>query len=182
MAGAVAGRRALAHKGVVLVSANYRLGAFGFMAHPGLTAESPHGSSGNYGILDKIQALEWVRENAEAFGGDPENVTIFGQSAGSASVCTLVASPLAAGLFHKAIGHSGSCLGDRMTLDGKSSDGGSGPSAHELGLNLAQAVGVEGEGADAVAALRAVAAETLLESTRGDARSPGIQIDSSSED
>jgi para-nitrobenzyl esterase len=168
---------ALAQKGVVLVSANYRLGAFGFMAHPGLTAESPDGSSGNYGILDKIQALEWVRENAEAFGGDPDNVTIFGQSAGSASVCTLVASPLAAGLFHKAIGHSGSCLGDRMTLHGETGEEGSGPSAHDLGLNLARAVDVEGEGADAIAALRAVPAETLLESTQGDARSPGIQID-----
>ena len=88
---------ALAELGAVVVTINYRLGPFGFMAHPALTDESPHGASGNYGLLDKIAALEWVRDNIDAFGGDPENVTIFGQSAGSWSVCYLMASPLAAG-------------------------------------------------------------------------------------
>ncbi len=77
----------MARKGVLLVTANYRLGPLGFSAHPALTAESSHGSSGNYGILDHIAALEWVRDNIAAFGGDPSNVTIFGQSAGSWSVC-----------------------------------------------------------------------------------------------
>ena len=101
---------ALAQKGVVLVTINYRLGAFGFLAHPALSAESAHDSSGNYGLLDKVAALEWVRDSVGAFGGDPGNVTIFGQSAGSWSVCYLMASPLAAGLFHKAIGHSGGCF------------------------------------------------------------------------
>lgn len=97
----------LASKGVVLVHLNYRLGILGFLAHPELTAESPRRASGNYGLLDQIAALGWVRENIAAFGGDPRNVTIFGESAGSFSVSALMASPLAQGLFHKAIGQSG---------------------------------------------------------------------------
>ena len=96
----------LARKGVLLVSVNYRLGPWGFLAHPALSAESQHGSSGNYGLLDKIAALQWVRDNIANFGGDPKNVTIFGQSAGSMSVCALMSSPLSQGLFHKAIGQS----------------------------------------------------------------------------
>lgn len=93
----------LAKRGVVLVTINYRLGALGFMAHPALSAESPHGSSGNYAILDQIAALKWVRDNISKFGGDPENVTIFGESAGGTSVYLLTATPLAKGLFHRAI-------------------------------------------------------------------------------
>ena len=92
-----------AAKGVVLVSINYRLGVFGFMTHPELTAESPQKVSGNYGILDQIESLKWIKKNIEQFGGDPNNVTIFGQSAGGGSVRTLCESPLARGLFHKAI-------------------------------------------------------------------------------
>jgi para-nitrobenzyl esterase len=98
---------AFARKGVVLVTINYRLGVFGFLAHPELTAESAHNASGNYGLLDQIAALQWVKANIAAFGGNPANVTIFGESAGSFSVSALMASPLAAGLFHKAIGESG---------------------------------------------------------------------------
>ncbi|HKC47016.1 MAG TPA: carboxylesterase family protein [Gemmatimonadales bacterium] len=98
---------ALASKGVVLVAINYRLGVFGFFAHPELTAESPQHASGNYGMLDLIAALHWVHDNIAAFGGDPNNVTIFGESAGSFAVSELMASPLAQGLFHKAIGESG---------------------------------------------------------------------------
>lgn len=98
---------ALARKGVVLVTLNYRLGVFGYLAHPQLSAESPHEASGNYGTLDQIAALQWVRANIARFGGDPGNVTIFGESAGSWSVHQLTATPLAAGLFHKAIGQSG---------------------------------------------------------------------------
>src|SRR6202008_2210639 len=86
---------ALAKKGVVLVSINYRLGVFGFFAHPELTKESSHQSSGNYGLLDQIAALQWVQKNIAQFGGDPKNVTIFGESAGSWSVNLLVATPLA---------------------------------------------------------------------------------------
>ena len=98
---------ALASKGVVLVAINYRLGVLGFFAHPELTAESPHHASGNYGLLDMIAALHWVHDNIAAFGGDKNSVTIFGESAGSFAVSELMASPLARGLFHKAIGESG---------------------------------------------------------------------------
>ena len=96
----------LARKGVLVVTVNYRLGPWGFLAHPALRAESEHDSSGNYGLLDKLASLRWVQNNIEAFGGDRSNVTIFGQSAGSMSVCALMASPLSNGLFHKAIGQA----------------------------------------------------------------------------
>ncbi|MCQ2203538.1 MAG: carboxylesterase family protein [Bacteroidales bacterium] len=96
-----------ANKDVVLVTINYRLGIFGFLTHPALDAESPHGVSGNYGILDQIEALKWIRKNIEQFGGDPDNVTIFGQSAGAGSVKTVCESPLARGYFHKAVIMSG---------------------------------------------------------------------------
>lgn len=98
---------AFTRKGVVLVTFNYRLGVFGFFAHPELTRESGRNASGNYGMLDQVAALRWVQENIAAFGGDPGNVTIFGESAGSFAVSALMASPLARGLFHKAIGESG---------------------------------------------------------------------------
>ena len=100
----------LAELGVVVVTVNYRLGPWGFLAHPLLANESDQKSSGNYGLLDKIASLKWVKDNIENFGGDPDNVTIFGQSAGSMSVCALMASPLSRGLFHKAIGQSATCL------------------------------------------------------------------------
>lgn len=93
----------IAAKDVVLVSINYRLGVFGFLAHPELTAESGHGASGDYGLLDQIKSLEWVRDNIAAFGGDPDNVTLAGQSAGGGCVRMLCESPLARGLFHKAV-------------------------------------------------------------------------------
>jgi para-nitrobenzyl esterase len=95
------------NKGVVLVSINYRLGVFGFLTHPDLSAESPNHVSGNYGILDQIESLKWIQKNIAQFGGDPQNVTIFGQSAGAGSVKTLCESPLARGLFNKAIIMSG---------------------------------------------------------------------------
>ena len=149
---------ALANQGVVLVTINYRLGPFGFLAHPALTAESAHAASGNYGLLDKVAALEWVRDNIAAFGGDPGNVTIFGQSAGSWSVCYLMASPLAAGLFHKAIGHSGGCFrGGRPDL----------AAAHEAGLAAAAELGVDGDDAESLTALRALDAEAVLDSDLG---------------
>lgn len=101
----------LAEHDVVVVNFNYRLGALGFLAHPELSAESAEGASGNYGLLDQIAALEWVRDNISGFGGDPDNVTIAGQSAGSMSVLALQASPLAQGLFDRAIGMSGALIG-----------------------------------------------------------------------
>jgi len=97
----------LARKGIVFVNINYRVGIFGFLAHPWLTKESPYNASGNYGMLDQVAALQWVKKNIAHFGGDPENVTIAGQSAGSMSVNCLIASPLAHGLFNKAIAESG---------------------------------------------------------------------------
>jgi para-nitrobenzyl esterase len=97
----------LAHRNVVIVSMNYRLGIFGFFVHPELTAESAHHASGNYGLMDETAALEWVKKNIAAFGGDPKNVTIFGESAGSFAVSAQMASSLARGLFSKAIGESG---------------------------------------------------------------------------
>jgi para-nitrobenzyl esterase len=97
--------------GIILVTVNYRLGVFGFFAHPELTKESPHHASGNYGLMDQIAALGWVHDNIANFGGDPANVTVFGQSAGSGDASLLMVSPLAAGLFEKVIGESGTSFG-----------------------------------------------------------------------
>lgn len=105
--------RNLAKLGVVVVSMNYRLGIFGFFTHPDLAAESEKKAAGNYGLLDQLLALEWVHSNIAAFGGDPKNVTIFGESAGSFSVSALMASPLAKGRFQKAIGESGAAFLNR---------------------------------------------------------------------
>lgn len=101
----------LARKGIVFVTVNYRIGALGFLAHPELSAESPHKVSGNYAILDCIAALKWVKDNIAAFGGDPANVTVFGQSAGAYLGSELMASPLANGLFARVIGMSGADMG-----------------------------------------------------------------------
>ena len=100
-----------AKHGIVVVNANYRLGIFGFFAHPELTKESGHNASGNYGLLDQVAAIEWVRRNIGAFGGDPEKITVGGESAGSLSVSALMASPLSRDLFQRAIGESGAFLG-----------------------------------------------------------------------
>ncbi|MCK2169438.1 carboxylesterase family protein, partial [Thalassospira xiamenensis] len=108
--------QAVASKGVVQVSVNHRLGPFGYIAHPELSAESGYNGSGNYGQMDLIAALEWVRDNIEAFGGDPGNVTIFGESGGGRKVLSLMASPRAAGLFHRAISQSGTLYPDTRTL------------------------------------------------------------------
>src|SRR5690606_2928229 len=101
----------LARKGVVLVTINYRVGPLGFLAHPELSAESPHHASSNYGLLDQIAGLKWVQQNIAAFGGDPDRVTIFGESAGGIAVSMLCASPEARGLFHGAISQSGGSFG-----------------------------------------------------------------------
>jgi len=106
----------LARHGVVLVTLNYRLGAMGFLSHPELTAESPHHSSGNYGLLDQLAALQWVRQNIAQFGGDPDNVTLFGESAGAIDATRLMTSPLAAGLFKRVISESGPAFESGRTL------------------------------------------------------------------
>ena len=145
---------ALARKGVVVVTFNYRLGAFGYLAHPALSEESEHGASGNYGTLDQIAALEWVRDNIARFGGDPGNVTIFGESAGAWSVHQLTASPLAQGLFHKAIGQSGAHAYPIPELARPRF----GLQAHEdSGLALEDAAGV-----DSLEALRGLSADRVL--------------------
>ena len=106
----------LAKKGIVFVTINYRLGVFGFLAHPELSKEANGKEVGNYAFLDQIAALEWVKKNISAFGGDPNNVTLAGQSAGAFSVNVLVASPLAKGLFHKAIAESGGMFGFSLRM------------------------------------------------------------------
>src|SRR6202035_440366 len=103
----------LSQQGVVVVSMNYRLGIFGFFVHPDLTKESGRNAAGNYGLLDMIASLQWVRGNIGSFGGDPDNVTIFGESAGSFAVSDLMASPLAKGLFAHAIGESGGAFASK---------------------------------------------------------------------
>jgi para-nitrobenzyl esterase len=158
----------LARKGVVVVTLNYRLGPFGFLGHPALSAESPHGSSGNYGLLDQIAALEWVARNVARFGGDPGNVSIFGESAGAFSVGCLLVSPLATGLFHRAIAQSGAAFWITRRLKERGLREESVESTGErvvrtlLGSNGGGSAGSDGKGAETIAAARAKSAEDLL--------------------
>jgi para-nitrobenzyl esterase len=151
----------LAGKGVVVVSFNYRLGVFGFLAHPELTRESGHNASGNYGLLDQIAALHWVKANIAAFGGDPGKVTIFGESAGSFAVSALMASPLAQGLFHRAIGESGAFF----NTGGGALAPGSLAASEASGATFAESLG-----APSLAALRAKPAADILQAA---AKGPG---------
>jgi para-nitrobenzyl esterase len=139
---------ALAKAGIVYVSINYRLGVFGFMAHPELTAESEHESSGNYGLMDQVAALQWIKNNIAAFGGDPSKVTIAGQSAGSMAVQALVASPLAKGLFRGAIAESGAMTGRPSTPLSE---------AEKTGTALSKKINSE-----SIEALRQLPADSLL--------------------
>ena len=127
---------ALAKKGAVVVTMNYRLGPFGFFVHPALTADSPHKASGNYGLADMVASLKWVQSNIAAFGGDPSNVTVFGQSAGAMAIGSLVSSPETKGLFQRAIGQSGSWMGL-----GPSPAMNTRARAEEVGKGLADAAG-----------------------------------------
>ena len=133
---ALYGGQGLAKKGVVYVAFNYRVGIFGFLAHPDATRESGHNASGNWGFLDQVAALRWVNRNIAKFGGDPGNVMLIGQSAGSMSINYLQASPLAKGLFHKAFGMSGG------TIKGPGSETGKLADAEAQGLKLQQAMKV----------------------------------------
>ena len=148
----------LSRRGAVIVGINYRLGVFGFLAHPALTREAGDRASGNYGLLDQVAALEWVRDNIAAFGGNPGNVTIFGESAGSFAVSALMGSPLAQGLFHRAIGESGAYFT-------------AGPGTLALRpLGDAERTGVEfakSAGAESLAALRATPADEILKASLG---------------
>ena len=153
-----------ARRDVVLVSFNYRLGRFGFFAHPALTKATPKGEPlGNYAYMDQIAALKWVQRNIAAFGGDPGNVTVFGESAGGGSVHMLLTSPAARGLFHKAIVQSGGGRGPLMPMRRIAEDQPGAPSGHAIGLAFAKANGIEGEGPAALAALRALPAEKLVD-------------------
>ena len=156
---------ALAKKGVVLVSMNYRVGALGFLVYPELTKESEHHSSGNYGLLDQIAALEWVHKNIAAFGGDPNKVTIFGQSAGALSVNLLMQSSLAKGLFVRAIAESGPGLIARTALGG----GATFADREQAGVKYA-----ESRGAHSLAELRAIPAANFFAAPAGGGRgAPG---------
>lgn len=145
----------LAGRGVVVVSMSYRLGVFGFFAHPELTEESGHAASGNYGLMDQTAALRWVKENIARFGGDPANVTIFGESAGSFSVSAQMASPLARGLVHRAIGESGAFLGRGPTTP---LDTAALPDSEKDGALFAASIGK-----GSLAALRGMPADDLLQ-------------------
>ena len=155
----------LAKRGVVVVTVAYRLGVLGFLAHPELSAESPHHSSGNYGLMDQAAALAWVKRNVAAFGGDPSRVTIFGQSAGAMSVSMLMTSPLARGLFHGAIGESGG-LFEPLQL------------APSYSLAIAEHDGVgyaTSVGASSLAELRRLPGEKLLHGEAGKVSHPVVE-------
>ncbi len=156
----------LARKGVVVVTFNYRLGPFGFLAHPALSRETPTYGSGNYGLLDQVAALQWVQRNIERFGGDPARVTIFGESAGSMSASALLASPLAKGLFRGAILESGVASGSVISRR---------DSAEVTGVRIAAALGVDGSDVTA-ARLRALNADSLLAATARVAGGPAQPI------
>ncbi|MHB8287425.1 MAG: carboxylesterase/lipase family protein, partial [Caulobacteraceae bacterium] len=152
-----------AKQGVVFVSFNYRIGRLGFFAFPALTKEQAPGPVANYGYMDQIAALKWVKANIAAFGGDPDNVTVFGESAGGGSVHMLLTSPMGRGLFNKAIIESG---GGRDNLMGPrlvSQDLPNAPSGEAIGVNFARSVGIEGTWTEALARLRALPAARVAD-------------------
>ncbi|MCE1247549.1 MAG: carboxylesterase family protein [Firmicutes bacterium] len=149
----------LSKKGVVVVTINYRLGPLGFLAHPLLSKESPKGVSGNYGLLDQIAALKWVKSNIAAFGGDPGNITIFGQSAGSRSVTLQLISPLSSGLFHKAIAQSGGPIIGSEYLNPDFN--GNFANVSKMGEKLASILGCDKE-KDTLASMRAKSADEII--------------------
>jgi para-nitrobenzyl esterase len=163
----------LAAKGVVLVSLNYRLGPLGFLSLPELSRESEHGASGNYGFLDQVAALEWVQRNIAAFGGDPRNVTIFGESAGGTSVHALLTTPRAEGLYHRAIAESPWITESNIAHLRRASP--FGPSAEDLGLSYASSLAGSG-GDTGLAALRRIPADAII-SKLGVGFRPLIAID-----
>ncbi len=151
---------AFARHGVVLVTVNYRLGVFGFFAHPELTQESLHHASGNYGLLDQIMALHWVHDNIAAFGGDPGNVTIFGESAGAADVNLLMATPLSEGLFERVIAESGPVVAPPSLA-----------AWEKRGEEFAAKLNITGEGS--LARLRALSSDVILKAAGGGLSSVG---------
>jgi para-nitrobenzyl esterase len=161
--GGTSGTKLAETENVVVVSMNYRLGPFGFLAHAALTAESEQNASGNYGLMDQVAALRWVGENIQAFGGNPDNITIFGESAGAFSTCGLVTSPRAAGLFHRAIMQSGSCERPWPTLG----------AGHTEGERFAELVGCDTE-TDVLSCMRGKPWEELHEAWAPDPADSGL--------
>jgi para-nitrobenzyl esterase len=163
----------LARKGVVLVSINYRLGILGFLAHPALSAESPNHSSGNYALLDQIAALRWVHDNIKKFGGDPGNVTVFGASAGAVDTCYLMTSPLARGLFQRAIIQSNGCADYLIPeLRGRGTKRGGELSGEKSGVRFARRLGL-GNAADILSKLRAISASEIV---RHGENNPALEV------
>ena len=156
----------MARRGIVVVTMSYRLGVFGFFSHPALSAESPHHASGNYALMDQTAALRWVRDNIAAFGGDPTQVTIAGESAGSFSVSAQIASPLAKGLFARAIGESGAFFSSTLSTPTRAE-------TEQNGVKFGEALG-----ATSLSALRALSAYELLAATgRQDLPRFGANVD-----
>src|ERR1035441_6973819 len=149
-------QRTLVRRGLVLVTIKHPLGAVGFLAHPALAHESAHQASGNYGLMDQIAALRWVRENIRQFGGDPDNVTVAGQSAGAFDISLLMTSPLAKGLFNRAIAESGAAAGFNESM----------PAAYAEAIGRKLAVQLKAPEAGAMALLRTVPAEDILTAAR----------------
>ncbi|MBS1573861.1 MAG: carboxylesterase family protein [Bacteroidetes bacterium] len=153
-------------QGVILVTINYRLGRLGFFAFPALSSEHPEEPKGNYGYMDQIAALKWVQQNITAFGGDPANVTIFGESAGGVSVQSLLTIPSARGLFHKGIIESGGGRNGVLTgrpIDKENADSYYPVSAETIGKNFAHKHGIEGEDAGALAKLRSLTVAQIVD-------------------
>jgi para-nitrobenzyl esterase len=167
-----------AKQGVVLVSVNYRVGRFGFFAFPALSRERPEEPKGNYAYMDQIAALQWLKRNIAAFGGDPRNVTIFGFSAGGVSVHSLLVSPLARGLFHKAIAESGGSRDSVLTARPLREDGvdpNYPVSAETIGITFARSMGIEGTDQAALDKLRALSADQVLRGAPAAANTPSIE-------
>ena len=163
----------LAAEGAVVVTINYRLNVFGFLAHPALSAESPHGASGNYGLLDMVAGLEWVRDNIAAFGGDPDRVTIFGESAGAGAVMSVMVMPQSKGLFHRAIAQSNWIHGWDRPLQGDPADL---TPAEAQGVSIGAALGAgDLDPGAALAAMRAAPARAVLEAIGAGAGSPFLR-------
>ncbi len=155
-----------AKQGVILITFNYRLGRMGFFAHPALRAEYPNEPKGNYAYMDQIAALEWIQKNISAFGGDPNNVTIFGESAGGVSVQSLLTIPSAKGLFHKAIIESGGGRDGVLTgrpINQDHTDKYYPIAAETIGMNFAKKYGIEGTDANALGKLRALSAADIID-------------------
>ena len=162
----------LAARGAVVVTANYRLGPFGFLAHPALTNESEQRASGNYGLMDQIETLRWVRDNIEGFGGDADRVTIFGQSAGGSDVCLLMASPLANDLMHRVIGQSpGACVSQGIALESGNN------SAHDRGERFIEAMGINGSNAATLESMRDLSPQEIISTMRSAGNPNGPIVD-----